>query len=73
MVTARKMSIAQQSARRDQLDRLRVERGLTDREAAEADWLSHTLYLREYRAQRRERFGHADALRRRREPKGALA
>lgn len=75
MVTRRRMSIAQQNARRDELDRLRLERPLTDAEAAEADRLTNALYLREYRAQRRDRFGHHEALRRPRQPQptGALA
>lgn len=64
MVTVRRMSVAQQNARRDELDRLRLERPFTDAEAAEVDRLTNALYLREYRAQRRDRFGHYDAKRR---------
>lgn len=68
MVKPRQMSVAAQNARREELDSLRLERPLTEAEAAEADRLTHRLYLREYRAQRRERFGHAEAYRRPRQP-----
>lgn len=73
MVRPRQMPVAAQNARRDELDRLRLERPLTDAEAAEADRLTACLYLREYRAQRRERFGHAEAYRRPRQPQAVGA
>lgn len=65
-------SFAEQRARADELDRIRLSRPLTGIEQEEADRLADRLYMRLYRQQRSERFGHAEAGRRARAPaKGA--
>jgi DnaJ-domain-containing protein 1 len=49
MVTPRRIPLAQQIARRAELDTLRLSRRLTPSEAAEADNLAQRLYMREFR------------------------
>lgn len=63
----------EQRARADELDRIRLSRPLTGIEQEEADRLADRLYMRIYRQQRRERFGHAEAGRRARAPAKAAA
>jgi hypothetical protein len=64
---------ALQDARREELAQLRRKRGLTAEEADEADRLDQRFYMRVYRRQRAERFGHAEALRRPRTHQGAIS
>lgn len=56
-------TVPEQARRREQIDAIRLTRRLTENELAEAERLTSALYMREYRAQRQERFGHSEALR----------
>lgn len=56
---ARTTRLAQQRARAEQLDAIRLERPLTNAEQAEADQLASRHYMRVWRQQMRERFGAA--------------
>lgn len=50
----RQMPVAQQLRRMAELDALRLQRGLTASELAEADNLAYRTYQREWRAMQRE-------------------
>lgn len=52
--TPRQMPVAQQLRRMAELDALRLQRGLTASEQAEADNLAYRTYQREWRAMQRE-------------------